>query len=328
MPSPIALVSHPGCSRHDTGEGHFESRHRLPALLDAARADVELSGVLREQLGEAATEEDLLRVHSAGHVSRVRGAAEEARRLGGLVWLDEDTVVSAGSFDAALAAAGCVITAAASVLDGSVRSAFALSRPPGHHATRESAMGFCLVNNVAVAVRWMQARRRVGRVLVVDWDAHHGNGTQDLFYEDPTVYVLSLHLGADYPGTGATGERGAGAGAGTTRNVPLPRGTSAADYRRHFLEALDSAFSTFAPDVVVVSAGFDCLAGEALGGFLLQPRDLHQLTTDLLERLPVSANGRVIAALEGGYDTRCIGKGLVEVLRALGGLPPGAARAS
>jgi acetoin utilization deacetylase AcuC-like enzyme len=322
MPSPTALVTHLACNLHDTGDGHCESQNRIRSLLDAVHDDPQLKEVLRERPGKVASEDDLLRVHTPRHVATIRAATEEARRQGGLVWLDADTAVSPASWDAALAAAGCAITAAEMVLDGSVATAFALSRPPGHHATADEAMGFCLANNVAVAIRRMQAEKRVGQVLVVDWDAHHGNGTQDIFYEDPTVYVLSLHLSPDYPGTGTADERGAAAGRGTTRNVPLPHGTTATEYRRHCIEALDSIFRSFSPDVVLVSAGFDCLTGDPQGGLLLEPQDLHLLTTDLLERMPASARGRVVAVLEGGYNPERIGSGLVNVLRALTGLPP------
>ncbi len=322
MPTPTVLVSHPACHHHDTGTGHPESEERLSALLSAARSDADLRDLLVEQLAAKATDEDLLRVHTAEHVARVREAAAQARGTRRLVWLDPDTAVSPGSWDAALAAAGCAITAAERVLEGPSRTAFALSRPPGHHATRDRAMGFCLFNNVAIAIRRLQAQGKVEKVLVVDWDVHHGNGTQDLFYEDPTVFYLSLHLSPHYPGTGSAVERGAGEGHGTTRNVPLPHATTAVEYRERYLGALDSALASFRPDLVVVSSGFDCLAGDPLGGFHLEPSDLHLLTTDLLERVEGPAGGRVAAALEGGYVMERIGSGLVNVLRAFAGLPP------
>ncbi len=322
-----ALVLHPDCERHDPGPGHSESRARLPALLQAVRADAALPGVLDEHLAVPATEEDLLRVHTAAHVARVRGAVEDARRDGAPRRLDPDTLVSEGSWDAALAAAGCATTALELVLDGRAPAAFALSRPPGHHAAADRAAGFCLFNNVAVAIRRLQATGRVERALVVDWDAHHGDGTQAIFWDDPSVYVLSLHLRRGYPGTGAEDEVGADAGVGTTRNVPLRRGTGRPGYLRRFREALDAALASFEPDLVVVSAGFDCLAGDPEGGLLLEPADLHRLTTDLLARLPARARGRVAAVLEGGYRIEAIGAGLVAVLRALSGLPPAEADA-
>jgi len=322
VPSPTALVTHPACNRHDTGPGHVESQARLPAMLEAVRRDRELAPFLVEHKARPAEEEDLLRVHTPEHVMGVREAAEEARRLGEVLRLDPDTAVSPASWEAALGAAGCAIAAAELAAAGEGRTAFALCRPPGHHATVHRAMGFCLFNNVAVAARRLQARRRAERVLIVDWDVHHGNGTQDVFYADPTVRFLSLHLSPHYPGTGAAGERGAGAGLGGTFNVPLPHGTGAAEYRRRYLEALDLALAGFPPDLVLISAGFDCLAGDPLGGLLLEPGDLHQLTVDLLERVRAPAKGRVAAVLEGGYVPERLGDGLVAVLRAFAGLPP------
>ena len=316
-----ALVTHPACNRHDTGPEHPESQARLPAMLEAVRRDAELAAVLEERKAAPALEEDLLRVHTPEHVMAVREAAGEARRRGQIVWLDPDTAVSPASWEAALAAAGCGIAAAELVVAGEVPTAFALSRPPGHHATVHRAMGFCLFNNVAVAARRIQARGGAEQVLIVDWDVHHGNGTQDVFYADPTVAFLSLHLFPHYPGTGSGDERGAGAGLGRTRNVTLAHGTDAAEYRRRFLDALDAALASFEPDLVLVSAGFDCLAGDPLGGLLLEPVDLHQLTTDLLERVRGPAKGRVVAVLEGGYVPGRVGQGLVNVLRALAGLP-------
>lgn len=319
---PTFLFTHPASSAHDTGGDHAETERRVEVLLEAVHADPELAKVLREMPGVPATEEDLLRVHSREHLSRVRGAAEQATSTQSLVWLDSDTPVSRGSFEAARAAAGLAITAAQAVLDEPGATAFALTRPPGHHASQDRAMGFCLFNNVAVAARSLQARGEAERVLVLDLDAHHGNGTQDIFYEDPTVYLLSLHLGRDWPGTGTAAERGAGRGEGTTRNIPLKRGTPAAEYRRRFLQALDSALASFRPDFVAVSMGFDTLAGDPLGGFLLEPADLHVLISDLLERLVEATKGRALAVLEGGYALHRIGAGLANVLRAFARLPP------
>ncbi len=322
MPPPTALVSHPACNRHDTGPGHPESRARLPALLDAVRRDPDLAPRLSEREAAPAEEQDLLRVHTPEHVVWIRQAADEARRRGGMLLLDPDTAVSADSWEAALASAGCAIDAAGLAARGEAGGAFALCRPPGHHATVHRAMGFCLFNNLAVAARAMQAHRLAERILVVDWDVHHGNGTQDVFYADPSVSFLSLHLSDHYPGTGAAEERGAGAGMGHTRNLPLPHGTGAAEYRRRFLGALDEALTSFAPDLVLASVGFDCLAGDPLGGLSLEPSDLHRLTADLVERTRGAAGGRVAAVLEGGYVAERIGRGLVNVLRAFSGLPP------
>lgn len=322
MPRRLALVRHPACFAHDTGDGHPESRARLPAIRDAVRADPDLGpDVLVEVDAQPALEEDLLRVHAREHVALVRATAERAGARGAIDFLDPDTAVSGLSWMAALGAAGCAITAAELVATGHARAAFALARPPGHHARWGAAAGFCLFDNVAIAARRLQAIGLAERVLVVDWDVHHGDGTQAIFWEDPTVYVLSLHAWPHYPGTGAPDERGAGAGAGATRNVPVPLGTSGAEYRRMFSSALREALAEFTPDLVLVSAGFDCLAGDPIGGLLLEPADLHALTLELLERTKASADGRVVCVLEGGYVPERVGLGVANVLRALGGLP-------
>ncbi|HET9984721.1 MAG TPA: histone deacetylase [Longimicrobiales bacterium] len=319
MSLPTALVLHPDCGRHDTGWRHPEHQGRLPAIVQAIHRDTPalLEHMLQRE-GVPASVEELARVHTSEHIALVHRAAQLAEP-GRPVHLDADTVVSDASWDAALAAAGCAITASDIVLAGEAATAFALCRPPGHHATAEEAMGFCLFNNVAVAARAAQARRPGARVLIVDWDVHHGNGTQDIFYEDGSVYYVSLHLRDHYPGTGHTFETGAGAGEGTTRNVPLPHGTAGDEYLRLARAAVAEAFAAFHPDLVFLSAGYDCLAGDPLGGLQLEPRDLHALTREILERgggLPI------VALLEGGYAPARVGAGVVDTLRAFAGLPP------
>lgn len=275
--------------------------------------------VVQVDPGEA-TEEDLLRVHSAAHLQLVRDASERAERRSALARLDPDTVVSAASWQAAVGSSGALLTAVRSVADGELASAFVAARPPGHHATPDRAMGFCLVNHVAVAARWLQATGRAERVLIVDWDVHHGNGTQEIFYSDGTVFYLSLHQWPHYPGTGAGEERGVEAGAGWTLNVPLPAGTAAQAYREAFKRALGEALEASRPDFVLISAGFDVMAGDPLGGMLLEPRDLHALTREILAR--TSGACGIVAALEGGYDPARTGLGVAAVLRALAGVEP------
>jgi acetoin utilization deacetylase AcuC-like enzyme len=319
----LLLFSHPACALHDPGPEHPESTGRLRALLEAIALDGLLRGSIEERLAASASEGSVLRVHTPEHLARVRAAALEAGATRAPVWLDDDTAVSGASLDAALAAAGCAISAAEAVVDGEASTAFALSRPPGHHASADRPTGFCLFNNVAIAVRHLQARGAAERALVVDFDAHHGNGTQEIFYEDPSVYVLSMHLAPHYPYTGGAEERGAGSGHGTTRNVPLPMGTAGAEYLRRFAEALDDALASFAPEVVFASVGLDVLEGDSEGGFLLAPGDLHRVMTALVERLPSGAGRRLVGVLEGGYALDRVGGGLVEVLRAFAGLPSG-----
>jgi acetoin utilization deacetylase AcuC-like enzyme len=320
------FVLHPASPLHDTGWGHPEHQGRLRALAEAVERDLPmLHGVVEQLETEDADVADLLRVHTREHVERVRAACDAAAERRTIVSIDADTKVSSATWDAALGSVGAGIAAASAVVSGRVRTAFVAARPPGHHATPERAMGFCLFNSVAVVARWLQANGHAERLLIVDWDVHHGNGTQDVFYADPTVFFLSLHQWPHYPGTGARDERGEGPGAGYTLNVPLAAGTSRVEYLEHYERALDEAWRRLDPDFVLVSSGFDAMAGDPLGGLLLEPEDLHRMSCSLVERAAGTCNGRVVAVLEGGYDPEQLGRGAVAVIRALAGLPAAAA---
>jgi acetoin utilization deacetylase AcuC-like enzyme len=323
MGVPTAIVSHAACGLHDTGWGHPEHQGRLPAIMKGIEADAPaLLGRMLQVSAPKAAVEDLLRVHAPGYVERIRAAAERAGELGRPLDLTLDTVVSGASWDAALGAAGAAIEAVRLVLEGEAETAFALTRPPGHHAGADRAMGFCLFNNIAVAARWAQARSGAGRVLIVDWDVHHGNGTQDIFYDDPTVYYLSLHLSGHYPGTGYPHQRGAGQGEGTTRNHTFPHGVEREYYLHVYEEVVVEAVQGFRPDLVLVSAGFDLLQGDPLGGLNLEPEDLYRMTRLLLDPQPGSGATPVVALLEGGYVPARVALGVVQVLRAFAHLPP------
>jgi acetoin utilization deacetylase AcuC-like enzyme len=231
--------------------------------------------------------------------------------------VDPDTIFSPETWDAALRAAGAALRAVDLVLDGAASAAFALARPPGHHATRDRAMGFCFLNSAAIAAR--HARRRgEERVLVIDWDVHHGNGTQDIFYDDPTVFYYSLHLYPHYPGTGSEEERGSGPGLGATRNRPLPLGYPAQRYREVFRRDLEEIAREFRPTMAVISAGFDSHRDDPLGGLMLEAEDFGVLTREVLDRLPA---GRVVSVLEGGYNLGALAGSARSHLRALAGLP-------
>ncbi len=317
-----AIVSHSACALHDTGWHHPEHQGRLPAIVKAIYRETPalLDRMLQEE-APAASRDDLLRVHSPAHLAAVQRGVERARAAGRPVDLTQDTIVSGASWEAGLGAAGAALHAARLVLEGKAGTAFALTRPPGHHATTERPMGFCLFNNAAVAARWARDVAGAERVLIVDWDVHHGNGTQDIFYGDPSVYYLSLHMTGHYPGTGHTHQTGLAEGEGTTRNVPFPPGVEREYYLRVYDEVISMVFDEFTPDLVLVSAGYDCLAGDPLGGLLLEPPDLHAMTRRLIE----CAGGRVVALLEGGYVPHRTAAGVVQTIRAMAGLPAAAA---
>jgi len=318
---PVGFYLHPASPLHDTGWGHPEHQGRLRALSSTVGKDLlTLHGHVLQRDPQDATEEDLLRVHTPSLLAMVREACRIAEARQGHVPLDADTVVSPATWIAALGSAGAAVTAALDVAAGELSAAFVATRPPGHHATSTQAMGFCLFNNVAVAARRLQTEGLAERVLIVDWDVHHGNGTQEIFWEDPTVFYLSLHQSHHYPGTGAASEVGAGEGAGATLNVPLQIGTPREEYRRAFDRALDEALERFAPDFVLVSAGFDVLAGDPLGGQLLEPRDLHRMMRRIVDDAAAGCGGKVVTVLEGGYVPERIGAGAVAVIRALAGL--------
>jgi acetoin utilization deacetylase AcuC-like enzyme len=323
MSVPTALISHRACALHDTGWNHPEHQGRLPAIVKGVyRETPDLLDRMLQEEATVAPEDVLLRVHSPEMVERVRAAVSRATAADHPVDLTADTRVSGASWEAALGAVGAALHATELVLDGRASTAFALTRPPGHHATGDRAMGFCLFNNVALAARWAQEERGVGRVLILDWDVHHGNGTQDIFYEDGSVFYLSFHMTGHYPGTGHPDQRGRGPGVGTTRNVPFPHGTEREYYLEVFEEAVDDVVDAFRPELVLVSAGFDNLAGDPLGGLTLEPRDLHTMTRQVLEAAGTHAEGRVVAVLEGGYAPPRMADGAVQMVRAFAGLPP------
>jgi acetoin utilization deacetylase AcuC-like enzyme len=320
---PVGFLMHEAAPLHDTGWGHPEHQGRLRALASAVGKDLlALHGHVEMVEPPMASMEALLCVHPEPYLTGIRARSEEAEAGGAPLPFAPDTVVSGATWDAVLGSAGGAILAAERVSDGAFSSAFVATRPPGHHAYAAEAMGFCLVNHVAVAARHLQATGRAERVAIVDWDVHHGNGTQGIFESDPTVYFLSLHQAPPfYPGTGHAHEVGVGAGEGMTRNVPLPAGTDGRTFARALESALADAASVFRPDVVLISAGYDALAADPLGGMNLEPQDFHTLTKLVMAWAETSAQGRVVAVLEGGYAPGPTGAAVVATLRALAGLP-------
>ncbi|HSW28052.1 MAG TPA: histone deacetylase [Longimicrobiales bacterium] len=320
---PVGFYMHPASPLHDTGWGHPEHQGRLRALASAVGKDmVALHGRVEQREAPEGAVEDVLLVHPAGYVNIIHEMCDAADAQQKIFSIDNDTRVSPATWEAALGSVGGAVAAARAVADGMLSSAFVATRPPGHHATPSRAMGFCLFNNVAVAARFLQASGRAERVLVIDWDVHHGNGTQDVFYEDPTVFYLSLHQSPHFPGTGDERDTGAGHGRGTTLNVQVAAGTPRETYRARFTEALGRSVEDCRPDFILISSGYDALSGDPLGDQLLEPRDFHEMTREVLALADQACGGRVVAVLEGGYDPERLGLATVQTVRALAGIEP------
>jgi len=307
--SDVAFISNADCGRHDTGWGHPEHVGRLRAVTRALREDIELFTAVDHRESRHATEDELALAHDAAYVAMVR---DLARSGGGR--LDADTVESEGSWDAGTAGAGAVLDAIDLAFGDGPRRSFCAVRPPGHHALRAAGMGFCLFGNVAIGAHYARLRHGVERVLIVDWDVHHGNGTQALVQDTPHVHFVSMHQWPWYPGTGAADDRGPHR---SVWNVPLAAGLSRERYVSEFLRAVDAATNGFTPDLVIISAGFDSLAGDPLGGFTLELDDVDRLTREMVSRAGQWCAGRVVSSLEGGYAPDRLGAACVRHLRSL-----------
>ena len=300
----VSVVWHPACELHEPGPGHPERPDRIRAVLAALRAPDFASRVVWSE-AQPADRAAIERVHTTSYVAALE---QLAARGGGA--LDPDTYLGSRSFAAALAAAGVAIAAVERALAaGRGGTAFGATRPPGHHALAARAMGFCFCNNVVIAARRAQELGRA-RALIVDWDVHHGNGTQALVERDPSIRYVSMHQYPWYPGTGAEQERGVG----NVFNVPRPPGLPRATYVRDLLATVDAALDGWKPDVLLVSAGFDSLAGDPLGGFTLEADDVAAWTTALRERV---APAPVVGVLEGGYRLDLLAAGVRAHVRAL-----------
>lgn len=295
------FVYHPDFLKHDMGYGHPESPSRLQAIV----SHLGNTGVM-ERLTPIeptpAEEPWILEVHEAAYVGTLKRHAPQSGRVS----LDADTCMSPGSLPAAYLAAGAAAGAVRAIFEGVVNNAFCAVRPPGHHAEHDRAMGFCLFNNVAIAARYAQRQHSIQRVLIVDWDVHHGNGTQHTFYEDPSVLFFSTHQYPHYPGTGRPDERGRGKGEGTTINVPMSPGEGDEEYHKVFERVLLPAAEAYQPELVIVSAGFDAHRDDPLASMGLTEqgyRDLTGMVADIARR---HCRGRLLSCLEGGYNLKAL----------------------
>ena len=290
MTASLRIYTHPACLQHDTGFGHPESPARLRAVLQALD-EPQFASIERVE-EPLATHEQLLRVHDAAYIESIFANEGHSLRL------DPDTVMSPGSLEAALRAAGAVCAAVDAIMEGKTQRAFCAVRPPGHHATRDTAMGFCIFNSVAVAAAHAMERHGLVRVAVIDFDVHHGNGTQDIFWNDPRVQHLSSHQMPLYPGTGSRNERGAG----NIVNAPLSPGAGSREFRAAWDDILLPALDAHRPQLLLISAGFDGHRDDPLAQLQLETDDYAWVTQRLSALADTHAQGRMVSALEGGYD--------------------------
>ncbi|MGE3227932.1 MAG: histone deacetylase family protein [Hyphomicrobium sp.] len=298
------LITHPIFIAHDTGYGHPERADRMRAIdkvlaHEAYNKLVRIEAPLREDVEEA-----ILRVHPEDHLARIKHAGEVAKKRNGGIHLDGDTVMSADSMEAALRAVGAGLDAVDAVMAGRAANAFCQVRPPGHHAETDRAMGFCLFSNAAIAAHHARARHGAERVAVVDFDVHHGNGTQDIFWSDKDLFYGSTHQMPLFPGTGDLSE----SGVGNIWNAPLREGDAGETFREAFTSRILGPLHNFGPDLIIVSAGFDAHKRDPLGGLRLVEADYIWATEALGKAAETHANGRIVSLLEGGYDLEALAK--------------------
>ena len=304
-----ALFTHPSSLAHVTPEGHPERIDRIRAI-DRILATAPFEGLLRRE-APLGRDEYILRAHDPGHLQHIRSAAPE----NGIKYLDADTVMSPGTLEAALRAVGAATGAVDLVFSGEANNAFCALRPPGHHAERNQPMGFCFFNSAAIAAHYARARHGAGRVAVVDFDVHHGNGTQDIFWSDPDLFYGSTHQMPLYPGTGSSGETGVG----NIFNAPLRAGDGGEQFRDAMGSIVLPALNAFAPDLIIISAGFDAHHRDPLGSLQLTEADFAWATLQLMELAETHSGGRVVSVLEGGYDLQGLASSVGAHVRALMG---------
>jgi acetoin utilization deacetylase AcuC-like enzyme len=307
-----ALLADPVYKEHDPGAGHPERPERYDAVVRALDQAGLMKSLHRIE-PRFATEDEIAACHSRAYIQKVKREI-----AAGVTELSTgDTNVCPKSFDVALQASGGILNAVDAVVDRKARNAFCVVRPPGHHARPEQGMGFCVFNNIAIAARHAQRKHGVERVLIADWDVHHGNGTQDIFYTDGSVFFFSTHQSPWYPFTGPAGQTGEGRGQGCTMNCPFPAGSGRSEILGAFRDRLIPAADKFKPDLVLLSAGFDSRHDDPLGQFTLGDADFAELTAITLEIAAKHAGGRLVSVLEGGYNLAGLGSAAAAHVKAL-----------
>jgi acetoin utilization deacetylase AcuC-like enzyme len=314
--SKTGLVYHPDYLKHITGKEHPENPQRLKAILSS----LEKSGLIDRLYkieAKHSTLEWVEKVHSKTYIQQIENAGKK-----GAVLMDSDTMVGPDSYEVALLAVSGVLAACDAVISGKVKNAFCAVRPPGHHAEREKAMGFCLFNNVAIAARYLQGQHKLKRILIVDWDVHHGNGTQHVFYDDDTVYYFSIHQYPHYPGTGQEEEEGEGKGKGYTLNVPMCAGSGDLEYDEVFEMIFYPEAVRFKPDLILISAGFDGHKDDPLSDLRLTEKGYQKMTEVVMDLAQECCKGRIVSVLEGGYNLSSLASSVKTHIKTLLEHPP------
>lgn len=312
----IGLIYHADFSKHGTGR-HPENKLRLIKTIEYLD-EIGMLSRLSLISFEKATEENLLLVHTQEHVNHVKNSYKQNIR-----YLDPDTPISKDSYETALLAVGGVLEAVQQVVNKNIKNAFCLIRPPGHHSTPARSMGFCLFNNVAIAARYLQKYLNHQKILIIDWDAHHGNGTQDAFYDDPTVLYFSTHHYPFYPGTGSSEEKGAKNGFGYNINVPLASGSGDSEYISAFENYLLPAAEKFRPEFILISAGFDAHIDDPLGGMSVTNEGFKTMTKIIMDIAKKHCGNKIVSVLEGGYNLKTLSKTVATHLEILMNLHSG-----
>ncbi len=302
-------ISHPSSKNHDTGQGHPECPARLEAIYKAVEG-LRLTN-LTELNATAATQDLILQAHDQDYYTHLQHISQQA--LDAVQYLDPDTVMSAGSLEAALFASGAVILATKQVIDGTAKNAFCAARPPGHHATHNQAMGFCLLNSVAIAAKYATVQLGLERVAVVDFDVHHGNGTQDIFWQDKNLFYGSTHAIDHFPFSGGKDENTPG----HICNAPLYSGNGSSHFKEAMTQKVLPALTNFSPDMIFISAGFDAHRDDPLASLNLVDDDFYWITLKLAEIADNTCQGRMVSTLEGGYNLDALGKSAAIHVKAL-----------
>ena len=307
----VGLVYHPDYLRHDAGQHHPEHAGRLESVIQALESSPTLQPMVNLDITHDA-EAWVARVHQRDHIRVVEAASQQGRAA-----LDPDTIVCSDSYAVALKAVAGTLAAADAVMSGEISQAFCALRPPGHHAEAHRPMGFCLFNNVAILARYLQQQHGLDNILIIDWDVHHGNGTQHIFEDDASVFYISTHQYPFYPGTGAVTETGSGQGKGFTMNVPLPPGSGDDVYIDVFEQHLLPRALTYRPDVVLISAGFDAHYADPLAHMQVSEKGYRRMTEVVKEIAAVCCNQRLISVLEGGYNLPALGRSVATHVETL-----------